>query len=335
MVVQEACTSATSTNHCKEIFLPSSTKAPLIMAAASEVVGAVTAAFEVIDRVELYVNRYKNRRSIATNNIELHARLVEEYKEALKFMEDVGKHYCMEQTSSLPVCDEVVRSNLRTMQYQLHANKEKLETTRGEVGNAGAMSCVRIVNYALQIFQKDVSDFRTFLNETVITWLKTYVPVINVPPNPLRLTLDYTTEETCEGKLKAAILEGSRSGVIGIVASGRGGVGKTCALRGLAGEPEIRERFGDGILYMSLGNESNLSDLINKISRAVEVTGGTQLARTIRGTRTVREASDKVVLWFRVHKCLFLIDDIWWVNGITSDVFEDVGRIFHDESLLA
>lgn len=66
-----------------------------------------------------------------------------------------------------------------------------------------------------------------------------YSPADNVPPNPARLTLDYDSMETPEGKLKAAVFAQSSGKTIGIFASGRGGVGKTCALRGLTTDPDV------------------------------------------------------------------------------------------------
>lgn len=221
---------------------------------------------------------------MAADTFELNARLVENHKEALQLMEVVGKHYGIEQTSSVPVCEGIVRSNLRTMRYQLLGNKRKLDSIHLKIRDAGAMSLVSTVNNILQECQKRVSDFRTFLNETVVPLLRegeltdqkvseTYATRSNVPPNPPRMTLDYTTEETCEGRLKAAILEGTSSGVVGIVASGPGGVGKTCALRGLANDSEIRKRFKNGILYMSLGNDSRLSGIVSELACAVDVTG--------------------------------------------------------------
>ncbi|CAN8076719.1 unnamed protein product [Agarophyton chilense] len=53
----------------------------------------------------------------------------------------------------------------------------------------------------------------------------------------------------------------------------------------------------------------------------VERTNGSRLAEQVRASKTLQEASDKASIWFRPHKCLFLVDDIWWLNGIDSSVF--------------
>lgn len=87
----------------------------------------------------------------------------------------------------------------------------------------------------------------------------------NVPPNPPRLTLDYATTETNEGKLKAEIISSLKGGSlsVGAGALGLGGVGKTCALRGLADDKQIMETVLGGILYIQLGNDSHLSDVLS------------------------------------------------------------------------
>lgn len=163
---------------------------------------------------------------------------------------------------------------------------------------------------------------------------ETYVPNSNVTPNPSHLKLDYNATETCAGRLKAGILEGSSSGVVGVVVSGLESGDETYALRGLAHDKEIKNKFPDGILYISLGQESHMSDIIHGISCVVEFTGGNELAKTISGLQILQDAIEKAARWFRPHKCLFLIEDICWMNGITLVTLRDLRAMLHDDSLL-
>lgn len=312
------------------------------MAAPSEITAAVSGVFGLIDRLELYVNRYYARKDLIESNVELHSLLQEEHKKALELI------HALEQSSyvdNVRLCHSIMQTRLGMMKSLLHANSEKLQRLNRDICKAGVMDRVRRTREVLEECQKGVTEFQRLLIDTVIPSLRhntreeeissdSYLSHSNVPLNPPRLTLDYNSTDTCEGQLKCAILEGSKSGIVGVMASGQGGVGKTCALRGLARDTEITQRFTGGVLYIKLGNNASIFDVINEIVRAVEWTGGDRLARTIRSLTTLQEVTDKAARWFKPHISLFLIDDIWWVNGITSNVFTLLGSMLHNESLL-
>lgn len=302
---------------------------------------AALAVFKLVEKIEIYVKKYFERRDLVDDNRERLSLLQEMYDNAFEDM------HTLENTSlhTVPSCDAIIGRRLHEIRSLLETNRKKLNSFSNSAYEAGVTSRVKRMRDTLEECWKHVTEFAHFLRDTVIPSLEktagsvthtqeSYVPDSNVPPNPPRLTLDYNTTNTFEGRLKAAIIEGSSSGIVGVVASGLGGVGKTCALRGLAKDPDIKHRFPGGVLYIQLGNDARISDIINGVARAVERTGGERLARAITGLRTVQDASDKAARWFRPQKCLFLVDDIWWVNGIASNVFSVLGTMLHDESLL-
>jgi hypothetical protein len=66
--------------------------------------------------------------------------------------------------------------------------------------------------------------------------------------------------DTMEGKLKAAVMQldavvGGSVGALGTVVGsmGMGGVGKTCALKAVAVDDKMREKFTGGVYFLSLG----------------------------------------------------------------------------------
>lgn len=151
--------------------------------------------------------------------------------------------------------------------------------------------------------------------------------------------MDYNCPTRYEGSLKAEIIRFAKgssggSGIVGVMALGLGGVGKTCALRGLAKDPGVKEMFPDRILFVQLSNDSVLSDIFMGIADCVEGTGGTRLGRTIQGLGSVEEACAKARPWFDKCKVLLLVDDIWEVNGITTHELRNLERMFSDASLL-
>lgn len=223
-------------------------------------------------------------------------------------------------------------------------NQEALNSLTDEVQKAKVTSRVRGMNRRLKDYKQYVQKFFTDVEvanqgpSQIETHdhapTETYTTVFSVPRNPPRLTLDYNTKCTYEGMLKDAILDGSTSGIVAVLASGLGGVGKTCALRGLAMDSEIKTRFPEGILYMQLGNDSRPSDIVNGIADAVMETGGRRLAPKVRNALSFADALTIARRWFTPYKCLFLIDDIWYANGITSGSLRKLRTMLHDESLL-
>lgn len=65
----------------------------------------------------------------------------------------------------------------------------------------------------------------------------------------------------------------------------------------------------------------------------VKWTGGIRLAQRIREVTRLKDAADEAGQWFRGQRCLFLIDDIWWVNAIDSTIFPVLATLLHDEGM--
>lgn len=92
--------------------------------------------------------------------------------------------------------------------------------------------------------------------------------------------------------------------------------------------------FPGGILYIQLGNDSHISHVISGIAKSVQRTGGERLACTIHALQIVEEALEIAGQWFEGQRCLFLVDDVWEVNGITPYELRKLGTMLNDESLL-
>lgn len=155
-----------------------------------------------------------------------------------------------------------------------------------------------------------------FIHERMATDI--YKPANNVPRNPPRLTLDYNSMSTSEGQLKDAVLDDSRANTVEVIADGMGGVGKTCAMLGLAMEGDVQERFKDGLLFIKLGKDANKITLREGIMNIVELTGGRNLANRLRDMTELGKVVERAAQWFERRSCLFLLDDVWKVNQIDS-----------------
>lgn len=146
-----------------------------------------------------------------------------------------------------------------------------------------------------------------------------------VPSNPVRIVLDFNDNNSPECQLKTAIFDDQNNATV--VASGMGGVGKTCALRGVGLHGDASLRFPGGVLYMSLGAESSKAELIRNIANVVRRTGGIEKSREIEVGTDLSVAVNLATEWFRRHVCLFLIDDVWCQKGIDSRVTEVLSGI--------
>ena len=147
--------------------------------------------------------------------------------------------------------------------------------------------------------------------------------------------LDFEDKQSYESKLKDAIFEGS-SKTISAVASGMGGVGKTCAIRGIVLLENARTRFSGGIYSMSLGAEAGKVALIRNLALFVRLSGGPKLSIAIENEEDLENVVSMVANWFSHFICLFIIDDIWCVKGLDKSVTNVLaGLAIHSRSRVA
>lgn len=87
-----------------------------------------------------------------------------------------------------------------------------------------------------------------------------------------KLSLD--TYRSYDTKLKERVLSIDGDKVVFAVACGMGGVGKTCALRGIAQLPESKSRFPGGTFFSSIGGDGGLGRLIGVVADVVSTLRG-------------------------------------------------------------
>ncbi len=76
------------------------------------------------------------------------------------------------------------------------------------------------------------------------------------------------------------------------------GVGKTIALKGLAGDEDVRRCFRDGIHYISLGQTANVQTAIQEIARVMRLTGATTSVAPVQCSISLRGV-DYAFRWFQ------------------------------------
>lgn len=160
-----------------------------------------------------------------------------------------------------------------------------------------------------------------------------YRASIRVTPNPANVVFDFESVDdkdaavTYEGRLKQAVMTTELSSTDMVsdkevtAVTGGGGMGKSCAVRGLGDLKEVRERFTGGIYEISLGMNATISKLIDEICACIQCSGGNLLCKELWAEGDVRKVVQRAGTWFNDYRVLFLVDDVWENNEITLDVF--------------
>lgn len=173
---------------------------------------------------------------------------------------------------------------------------KSLASTLGmiEVTNNGPMTQAFpvVLKEWFLLFEKQLGEMKEKLEklDSVITHLhQVFIPAsipspnkpdsfncVNMEPvNPENIVLHFEENSgTPESAFKKAIFDQNSFGTVTAVASGMGGIGRTCALRGVGLHEDALKRFPDGIFYMSLGAESGKAELIRNIAEFVRRSGG-------------------------------------------------------------
>ena len=105
--------------------------------------------------------------------------------------------------------------------------------------------------------------------------------------------------------LKAQLLQSGGGGPVAITTAlaGAGGFGKTTLAAALCHDPDLIENFGDGILWVTLGQKPDVL--------AAAVTLYAALTDERPAFATVEDAANKIAEKLGDQTCLMVIDDVW------------------------
>jgi hypothetical protein len=132
-------------------------------------------------------------------------------------------------------------------------------------------------------------------------------PFATVPPLPL----SFIERPELSEPLREKLLSGSAT--VGLTAiEGMGGVGKTMVALGLCHDEQLRQAFPDGIVWLTIGKESNvpLKERVRKVARALNQDFGACSDDAEECKATYRSLlRDKAVL--------VVLDDVWKLDDVT------------------
>jgi NB-ARC domain len=178
-----------------------------------------------------------------------------------------------------------------------------------------------------------------------------FTPHFDKPRNPLGVVLNLGSDETLEGKVKAAVLRRDDDCVGAVGSAGMGGVGKTCALKGIACDDDISSRYVGGVYYMTVGKNATPELVVQKLAALVKYSGGRKLGAKMEASVTVDDgeteaaststeaveagpvckAATLAASWFAGQCCLFICDDIWETDDNKTGYFDDLCMLVDSE----
>ncbi len=107
-------------------------------------------------------------------------------------------------------------------------------------------------------------------------------------------------------RLVEMLLDSKRKGLVAITAAlrGAGGYGKTTMARALCHDPRIRETFGDGILWVTLGE--NPGNIVGRIEDLIYA-----LSKERPGFTGIDAAAAHLAMLLADRTILIVVDDVW------------------------
>ena len=130
-----------------------------------------------------------------------------------------------------------------------------------------------------------------------------FPPPVNMAPN---LEADFIPRDTEYNKLVEGLLNNQSDTPVAITTAlrGAGGFGKTTLAKAVCYDPKITEKFSDGILWVTLGE--NPGDLIPQVVDLISFLGGEN-----KGYGKIESAIADLRNLIREKRLLIVIDDVW------------------------
>jgi WD40 repeat protein len=139
---------------------------------------------------------------------------------------------------------------------------------------------------------------------------RNFLRVVEGPPNRWRVPFmvpfenaDFVDRPRPAQEAKAKLLGGEMAGVT-VALRGPGGFGKTSLAVRLAADPELRDSFYDGVLWVTFGEQP--VDLVPKLADLVEKVLGER-----PGFNSLEAAREAFVTALDNRRCLLVLDDVW------------------------
>lgn len=88
-------------------------------------------------------------------------------------------------------------------------------------------------------------------------------------------------------------------------------------------------------MFVKLGPDYKIYTHITGIAAIVKRTGKEQLRQDLLTSGLLQNTVDKAAKLFRGRKLLFLVDDLWWVNGFDDRILDTIRTLLCNACFMA
>ena len=230
---------------------------------------------------------------------------------------------------------DFISNTLADLNLELKTPKGKLRSFANAISDRDVLTARK---HFAQELRKDVTQASAHLN--IVGEIRSTAPskevfkrLVMAPSNPSSVYIDLNlqhgpgAQETCERQLKATVLRNDGNDPIGVFAVGDGGVGKTCALRAIAHDAEVKARFPDGVYFFTLGKDATVARMIQQLCLAVNATNGHDTYEKMRNQTELDAVLSVMLSWFGDKLCLFIFDDLCARNDINKSILHNLSKL--------
>ncbi|KAI0565978.1 WD40-repeat containing protein [Gracilaria domingensis] len=166
-----------------------------------------------------------------------------------------------------------------------------------------------------------------------------FKPYFYIPQLAKEVLLDFDgidndgNPATCEGiVLRELLMKDDVPGATRVISVlGSPGVGKSCILRALAGNKDVKTRFPNGIYYMLLGVDATEGTIVQELLKVLRCSGGHTIEKLMREEWSLDIVIEKVAEWMRGKTYLLLVDDVW-DDGTRVSTISSLLGVFGDNT---
>ncbi|MBD1858520.1 MULTISPECIES: toll/interleukin-1 receptor domain-containing protein [Leptolyngbya] len=160
------------------------------------------------------------------------------------------------------------------------------------------------IETALSAIAQEIRRVAVELNPALAKPRKS-VMKLGAPLPGVRLPENFVERPEALNAVKALLLEESEKPLVVSAIAGLGGVGKSVLATALVLDAEVQERFEDGILWVTLGQNPDLQSLLGDWIRTLDKSRESYSATTL-------EAASRYLQTLLIEKrMLLVVDDVW------------------------
>lgn len=199
-------------------------------------------------------------------------------------------NYIQEEVSHLTGCLKSIQTELSSKHVKMFPLLTDKELSELDEKAESVRNVIDDLQSDIEKFITETADHRNDGSADMFKLITGMVPR-NAPGMYFELgsPQDSNTPRTAACKLKITLCSSASDDNVTVIVFGPGGTGKSCALRHVGRDKDVKAKFWGGQLYFELGENAGESELKQHLAGLVERAGGEKQAEKVRKADTLRE----------------------------------------------